>query len=133
MALGADPGAIFKMVLRQGFSIVGFGVVAGLAIAFASTRLLTDLIVGVRPSDRVTYVTVATSLIRSFVCLLAPCAPCHPRQPARGPALSVRSARTRIGDRKRRNPRPEIRAIHVSSLVSSDGPARRKASPQLNC
>jgi putative ABC transport system permease protein len=63
MALGAEPRDIFKMVLRQGFTIVAIGMVAGLAIALAGTRVLADLIVGVRPSDPLTYAAVATLLL----------------------------------------------------------------------
>jgi len=72
MALGAEPRDIFKMVLRQGFVVVAVGIVAGLAIALAGTRVLADLIVGVRPSDPVTYVTVATLLlgVALFACWL---------------------------------------------------------------
>jgi macrolide transport system ATP-binding/permease protein len=69
MAIGATPRDILKMVLRQGIGIVGIGLVAGLAAAFAGTRLLADLFYGVTPSDPVTYVAVATLLLA--VALLA--------------------------------------------------------------
>jgi predicted permease len=69
MAIGATPGDILKMVLRQGFGIVAIGLLVGLAAAFAGTRLLGDLFYGVRPSDPVTYASVATLLLA--VALLA--------------------------------------------------------------
>jgi putative ABC transport system permease protein len=69
MAIGATPRDILKMVLRQGFAIVGLGVLVGLAAAFAGTRLLADLFYGVTPSDPVTYAAVATLLLA--VALLA--------------------------------------------------------------
>jgi len=69
MAIGATPGDILNMVLRQGVGIVGIGLLAGLAAAFAGTRLLADLFYGVTPSDPVTYAVVATRLLA--VALLA--------------------------------------------------------------
>jgi predicted permease len=69
MAIGATPSDILRMVLRQGIGIVGIGLLAGLAAAFAGTRLLADLFYGVTPSDPVTYAAVATLLLA--VALLA--------------------------------------------------------------
>jgi predicted permease len=69
MAIGATPGDILKMVLRQGIGIVGIGLLVGLAAAFAGTRLLADLFYGVKPGDPLTYAAVATLLLA--VALLA--------------------------------------------------------------
>jgi predicted permease len=69
MAIGATPSDILKMVLRQGLGIVGIGLLAGLAAAFAGTRLLADLFYGVTPSDPATYASVASLLLA--VALLA--------------------------------------------------------------
>jgi putative ABC transport system permease protein len=69
MAIGATPRDILKMVLRQGIALVGIGLLAGLAAAFAGTRLLADLFYGVTPSDPLTYAAVATLLL--VVALLA--------------------------------------------------------------
>lgn len=69
MAIGATPGDILKMVLRQGVGIVAIGLIVGLAAAFAGTRLLADLFYGVKPSDPLTYAAVATLLLA--VALLA--------------------------------------------------------------
>jgi len=69
MAIGATPGDILKMVLRQGVGIVGIGLLVGLAAAFAGTRVLADLFYGVKPSDPITYAAVATLLLA--VALLA--------------------------------------------------------------
>jgi predicted permease len=63
MAIGATPRDILKMVLRQGIALVGIGLLAGLAAAFAGTRLLADLFYGVTPSDPLTYAAVATLLL----------------------------------------------------------------------
>jgi predicted permease len=69
MALGAAPGDILTMVLRQSLRVVLIGVATGFAAAFAVTRVIADLLVGISPSDPVTFVTVVTLL--SGVALLA--------------------------------------------------------------
>jgi predicted permease len=62
MALGADRGDILKMVLRQGFVLVGTGLVAGLVMTFLAGRGLGSLLVGVSPSDPLTLICVASLL-----------------------------------------------------------------------
>jgi predicted permease len=58
MALGADRRSVLRLVLSQGLRLTLFGVVLGLAAAFAIDRLLASLLFGVRPSDPVTIVAV---------------------------------------------------------------------------
>jgi putative ABC transport system permease protein len=62
MALGAEPRNILRMVLRQSIGIVVLGLAIGLAAAFAGTRVIADLIVGIKPTDPVTFVTVIVLL-----------------------------------------------------------------------
>jgi ABC-type antimicrobial peptide transport system permease subunit len=62
MALGAGRGAILKMVLRQGFILVGAGLLAGLLLTFVAARGIVSLLVGVSPSDPVTLISVAILL-----------------------------------------------------------------------
>jgi predicted permease len=62
MALGAAPRDILRMVLRQSVVIVAVGLAVGLAAAFAGTRAIASLIVGVRPTDAATFVTVVVLL-----------------------------------------------------------------------
>jgi ABC-type antimicrobial peptide transport system permease subunit len=62
MALGAAPRDILRMVLRQSVVLVGVGLAVGLAAALAGTRAIASLIVGVRPTDAVTLVTVVALL-----------------------------------------------------------------------
>jgi putative ABC transport system permease protein len=69
MALGAEPRDILTMVLRQSLLVVGIGVGVGLAAAFAGTRLIADLIVGIKPTDPLTFVTVIVLL--SAIALIA--------------------------------------------------------------
>lgn len=72
MALGAGRGDILKMVLRQGFVLVGAGLVVGLVLTFIAGRGLGSLLVGVSPSDPLTLILVAVllgsvGLVASFI------------------------------------------------------------------
>jgi putative ABC transport system permease protein len=69
MALGAEPRDILRMVLRQSIAIVAVGLAIGIAAAFAGTRAIANLIVGIKPADPVTFVTVIAVL--SAIALLA--------------------------------------------------------------
>ena len=62
MALGAGRGDILKMVLRQGFVLVGAGLLVGLVLTFVAARGIVSLLVGVSPSDPVTLISVALLL-----------------------------------------------------------------------
>ena len=70
LALGATPGGILRMVLRQGMLIIGVGSVMGIIMAFGVARLLAHLLVGVSSSDPVTYAGVTLMLM---VVALAAC------------------------------------------------------------
>jgi predicted permease len=72
MALGAGRGDILKMVLRQGFVLVGAGLIAGLILSFFAARGFGSLLVGVSPSDPVTLISVAfllavVGLVASYI------------------------------------------------------------------
>jgi len=69
MALGARVIDVLKLVLRNGMSLALIGVVVGLAGAFGLTRLLASLLVGVTPTDKVTFAIVTLGLL--LVALLA--------------------------------------------------------------
>jgi len=69
MALGAAPMDILNMVLRSGLGVVLVGVGAGIALALGFARLLSSLLVGVKPYDPGTYAAVV--LLLSTVALLA--------------------------------------------------------------
>lgn len=59
MALGATPAVILRQVVGHGVRLSAAGMVLGLIAAFALTRLMTTMLVGVRPSDPATYVGMA--------------------------------------------------------------------------
>jgi predicted permease len=63
MALGAHPSNILKLSIGRGIMLVAVGVVAGLFAAWAATRTMTRLPIGVSPSDPLTYVTVVLLLL----------------------------------------------------------------------
>jgi predicted permease len=69
LALGAQPRQILKMIFRQGFLIVGAGVLAGVLAAAAMARLVGNLLFGVAPGDPLTY--VSASALLAIVALLA--------------------------------------------------------------
>jgi ABC-type antimicrobial peptide transport system permease subunit len=62
IALGALPREILGLVFSQGAWLAGLGIVAGLAGAFAATRLLASLLFGVSPTDPATFLGTATAL-----------------------------------------------------------------------
>jgi predicted permease len=65
MALGAKPGNVFSLVLRQAAILVGAGIAIGLVAALAVTKFLSSFLVGVRSNDPITFATVAILLIVS--------------------------------------------------------------------
>jgi predicted permease len=62
MALGATRLSVAQLVLRQGSILVGGGLVAGLALAFATGRLVKSFLYQVQPLDLSTYGAVILAL-----------------------------------------------------------------------
>jgi ABC-type antimicrobial peptide transport system permease subunit len=62
LALGAEPGRVRVMVLRQGLTVAVAGVIVGLVAAWASTRLLASLLFEVSARDPITFAAVAFAL-----------------------------------------------------------------------
>jgi ABC-type antimicrobial peptide transport system permease subunit len=54
---------VLGLVLRQGLGLVTLGLVIGLPLAFAASRLLSSLLVGVTATDPLTFGGVAAGLV----------------------------------------------------------------------
>jgi predicted permease len=62
-ALGATPGSIMRLVLKQGGGIAVVGLVIGLAAAAATGRYLASYLFGVEPLDVQTFAVVGGALL----------------------------------------------------------------------
>ena len=62
IALGAQPGEVVGMFLRQGFLLAAVGVICGMLVAFATVRVMSSLLFRVSPVDPVTYLLVCAGL-----------------------------------------------------------------------
>jgi len=72
IVFGARRASIFGLVLREGLRLSAIGIAVGLAVAFLMTQFMTKLLVGVRPTDPMTFVsiTVLFFAIASVACWL---------------------------------------------------------------
>jgi len=59
MAFGAPTSSIFQLVIGQGLRLSAVGVALGVAGALALTRGMSTMLVGVRPTDPLTFVAIA--------------------------------------------------------------------------
>jgi ABC-type antimicrobial peptide transport system permease subunit len=69
MALGAQRREVVRMVLGEGLRVALLGVVVGIVAALGLTRLLTQMIFGVRTVDPLTFAGVA--ILLTFVAMVA--------------------------------------------------------------
>ena len=72
IALGSSTGDLYRLVLRQGLTVVAVGLLLGIAGALALTRLLTGFLFEVEPGEPVVYAAVAlmTGLVALLACLI---------------------------------------------------------------
>lgn len=72
LALGAQRGSILGLVVKKGMLLAGLGVVIGLGIAMAVTRLMASLLYEVSATDPLTYAAIAMLLggVALVACLL---------------------------------------------------------------
>jgi putative ABC transport system permease protein len=90
IALGAQRGAVLRLVVMQGMKLVLLGAGIGLAAAFGLTRLMRGLLFGVSPLDPLTFAVAPLLLVA--VALLA----CY--TPARRAAKTDRWQRSVMND-----------------------------------
>ena len=62
MAVGARPRDVWRLVVRQGMTLVAAGIVLGVVLALFANRLLASLLFGVGVTDPLTFVTVPAVL-----------------------------------------------------------------------
>jgi len=59
MALGAQTGDVLRLIIRDGAMLIAGGLAAGTVAALALTWLIKSLLFGVKPTDPLTFITVA--------------------------------------------------------------------------
>ena len=73
MALGARTGDVLKLVVRHGMKLALFGIVIGLAGSWVLTRFIANLLVGVQPTDLLTFSVVSLCLlVAAFIACYLP-------------------------------------------------------------
>jgi predicted permease len=63
MALGAQNGSVLKLIMKQGMSLSVTGVILGLCLAFALTRVITGLLFQVSATDPLTFIGISSLLL----------------------------------------------------------------------
>jgi putative ABC transport system permease protein len=73
MAMGSDPGSIFRIVVTQGLRVTGAGLVLGILAALGLVRLIQSMLFGVQATDlRVMGVVAAVLALVAFVACVIP-------------------------------------------------------------
>jgi putative ABC transport system permease protein len=88
MALGAEPWSLVALVMRHSGSMASIGIVLGVAGALIAGRFAETMLYGVRPSDPLTYASVA--LVLATVAVAATIVPAR-RATRVDPALALRA------------------------------------------
>jgi predicted permease len=63
IALGFEPGRVFRMLLRETWNIALLGVATGLAVSVAAGRAMEGFLFGVAPYDALTLISVALLMV----------------------------------------------------------------------
>jgi len=72
MALGAQPGDVLTLVLRQGLRLIVPGLLGGSVVALAAARIVGGMLVKVSASDPLTFASAAAflALVAALACFL---------------------------------------------------------------
>ena len=72
VAFGASSRSIFGLVVGEGMKLIAIGLVLGLAAALALTRVMATMLVGVQPTDPMTYAAIIAlfAIIALIACLV---------------------------------------------------------------
>jgi len=87
-ALGASPGALVSMIVREGLAVAAIGLAAGLAGAAALTRFMQAALFGIAPLDLASF---AAAPVLLFVVAAAACARPARRAASIDPAEALRT------------------------------------------
>jgi putative ABC transport system permease protein len=63
MALGAQPRDVLRLVIRQGMVLTIAGLLVGIGVGLAATRVMTDMLFGVTATDTVTFISAGALLV----------------------------------------------------------------------
>lgn len=88
MALGARPGDVVRLIVRDGMRLTGGGLALGLCLAVVATRVIASLLFDVSPLDVPTF--AATTLLLAGAALAACWLPAR-RAAATDPTIALRS------------------------------------------
>jgi putative ABC transport system permease protein len=69
MALGAQSGAVLRMIMREGFIMLSSGIIIGLLLAIASAKILSGILYGVHALDPIAFTVAA--LVMTCAVLIA--------------------------------------------------------------
>ncbi len=67
LALGETPGGVRALVLREGLTLTGLGLLIGVTAALGVSRLLDSLLYGISATDPVTFVAVPVAIALTSV------------------------------------------------------------------
>jgi len=75
VALGAQRSTVLRMVLAEGLTLMGVGIITGMSISLGVTRLMRGLLYGVAPNDPLTLlgVTFALLVVGMAACVIPAC------------------------------------------------------------
>ncbi len=87
MALGAGPGSILQLVVWHGVRLSAAGIAVGLIAAPALTRVMTSMLVGIKPTDAATFAAMVA--VFSLIAVVSSWLPAR-RAAALDPTIALR-------------------------------------------